>query len=56
MKRVNKFLVTIIDDPKINIDDIHEALSKITNAYLSTWNEDKQELRTRIRISGDKAQ
>ena len=53
MKSVNKFLITIIDDPKINIDDIHEALSKITNAYLSTWNEAKQELRTRPRSSGE---
>ncbi len=47
MNSVNKFLITIIDDPKINVDDIHVAISKITNAYLSTWNEDKQELRIR---------
>ena len=48
-KLAKKFMITI-DDDSVNIDKVHDAISKITKEYFTTWEEDEQELRTQWKV------
>ena len=47
---IKKYMITICGENPPSLDEVHEAIAKITKDYFSTWEEAKKDLRIRKEI------